>query len=272
MNKNPIGTRKIPPWLIGKTHPEIMDWARKELLGQEPDLDQTTRREIMEGHRKEIFLRPKKKGFYLPTGEFIEALNHSPPIGGDLEKAEEEWDREEVINQWVDKENKNFNKVTTERTNHSLMEYWKHGKRIVEFSESHEISTDKICNALKARGSITEYQTMEHQYCVLFYRWLPHLNNEHPILRFNWKTMAHIVMFGKSDLRICDHVLKQINSEKLNDLTSPEISKLLLDDLEIYFNINEEEKLKIISYRKKLKQKQNLIDEEGDEIKRIIRK
>jgi hypothetical protein len=83
--------------------------------------------------------------------------------------------------------------------------------------------------------------------------------------------MAHIAMFRKRDLSICDHVLKQIQYGILEDLKSPELALLLQDNLNLYPELIEEDRLRILSFRKKLKSKQYLT-EEKEEIKRIIRK
>ncbi len=79
-------------------------------------------------------------------------------------------------------------------------------------------------------------------------------------------------MFGKTDFSICNHVLKQIQRGILEDLKSPELALLLQDNLNLYPELIEEDKLKILSFRTKLKSKLDLTEEEKKEIKRIIRK
>lgn len=270
-----IGIHRIPKHLVGTDRKTILSWARKILKNQEPKLKDTDIRAIRDGKISEIFLEPRIPGTYLPDGTFIQVYDYSPPIGGDLGEAEEMWEQQDKIDNWVRKENKKFNKEKFAESRNKVIELWEHGKRIVNFSDKVSISSNKVIDKLEQMGGIDDYKSMKHEYCVLFHQWKPDLGKDDPVLLLNWKKLAHVLMFGKSDDSIKDYVLKQITNYPLNQLTSPQVALLLQRNLqrpEYEKRYTRGEKKRILDTRKKLKRKEPIGISELEKIVDIIKK
>ncbi len=270
-----IGMHDIPRGLIGAKDSDILAWARSILRGHEPRLTQTQIREIREGKNAKIFLEPKIPGFFLPDGEFVPAYSHRPSIGSDMREAEERWQLEEQIDAWVDDENKRFNKSCWSKSSNQLLELWEHGKRIDDFASGRGIPLAEIFLKLEQRGSEDDYESMKHEFCVAFYRWKRDLKPDDSVLSLNWKKLAHIIMFGKSDDAIKEHALRHVVSAPFNELTSPEISLLLQDNLgkeSCRQKFSDEEKSAIMETRARLKKLEEIVPDQAVRVVDIIRK
>lgn len=266
-----IGFHPIPKQLIGSSTETILNWARKILLGQEPNLKKSDITAIREGKISKIFLEPKIPGTYLPDGTFIKAYDYKPTIGEDFEKADQVWEKEEELDTWAEEENKIF----TKQSKNKIRDLWEHGKRIVEFSDKMKIPLQKIYEKLEQRGTNDAYTAMKHEYCVLLYQWKKDLNESDPVLSLTWKKIAHIVMFGKPDNSLKDHILKFIITYPLNVLTSPEVALLLQENLqreEYSKKFSETEQIEILNIRNRLKSKEQIEITELEKIVNIIKK
>jgi len=266
-----IGYHPIPKQLIGSSNETILNWARKILLAQEPNLKKSDITAIREGKLSKIFLEPKIPGTYLLNGTFIKAYDYRPTIGEDFEKADQVWEKEEELDTWADEENKIF----TKQSKNKIRDLWEHGKRIIEFSDKMKIPIQKIYQKLEQRGTNNTYTVMKHEYCVLLYQWKKDLKESDPVLSLTWKKIAHIVMFGKSDDSIKEYVISLITSFPLNLLTSPEVALLLQENLqreEYSEKYLETEQMVILNIRNKLKFKQNIEIDELEQVVKIIKK
>jgi len=269
-----IGYHKIPKRLVGANKPTILAWARGILKGQEPKLKDSDIRAVRDGKISEIFLEPRIPGTYLPDGTFIQVYEYSPPIGGDLGEAEKMWERQDKIDNWANEENTRFNKERFRRSQNKIIDMWEHGKRIANFCDKMNISSNKLIDKLEQMGGMNDYKSMKHEYCVLFYQWKSDLRRDDPVLSLNWKKLAHILMFGKSDNSIKDYVLKRITSFPLNQLTSPQVALLLqrnLKRLEYDKKCSEKEKREILNIRKKMKRKEPIEISKLENIVSIIK-
>lgn len=273
--KEIVGYHKIPKELVGAEKKTILAWARRILKGQEPKLKDTDIRAIRSGKISEIFLEPRIPGTYLPDGTFIQVYEYSPPIGGDLREAERMWEQQDEIDNWVFEENRRFNKEKFAESRNKLIGLWEHGKRIIDFCDKMDISPNKLVDKLEQMGGMNDYKSMKHEYCVLFYQWKPDLKKNDPVLLLNWKKLAHILMFGKSDNLIKDYVLKKITDHPLSLLTSPQVALLLqrnLKRLEYNERYSNKEKKEILNIRKKMKRKEEITISELENIVNIIKK
>jgi len=272
--KEIIGYYKIPEYLKNAENREILNWARKILLGQEPKLEGKDLKKIKEGKLKEIFIEPRIPGTFLADGTFIQLYEYSPPIGGDLQKAEEIWQKQDEIEKWVKKENKKFNKSSMTK-NPEIKILWKHGRDIVKFSEKMDITLLELYKKLVQLGGKNSYKSMKHEYCVLFYQWKPDLKDNDLVLELNWKKLAHVIMFGKSDNLIKDYVLKLSSEYPLNQLNSSQLAILLQENLKKpklnkKYNLNE--KKEILTVRKSIKKQEEIEIKKLEYIVKIIQK
>src|SRR3990172_5358974 len=105
-----VRVREVPPGLRKKSNKEILAWAREQLNGQEPNLNQKTLMRIRSGEQTVVKLQPRQPGFFLPGGEFVPAYEHAPEFGEDLDESDKLWAAEEHDREWVDHENEIFNR------------------------------------------------------------------------------------------------------------------------------------------------------------------
>ncbi len=192
-----IRHRTVPSTLIGKSIDEIKEWASSQLNGQEADLSGDMIRRIKQGELKEVVLRPKRKGFFLPDGTFVEAFEFTPEIGGDLDEAEKVWEREEADNSWIDEENERFNKLTLESSDQPVLLMWEHGKRTIEYSTKHNRALYTLqVNAVK-RGKRNQYGLYAHQICTDLYLWKNDATPDDPIFTLTWGHIDCIIKFSR---------------------------------------------------------------------------
>lgn len=227
-DKGIIGVREIPTFLKGKnvSTDDILDWARKQLRGVEPELSLNEIRKIKSGQINRIYLRPRRPGFFLPDGKFIEAFNYKPEFGEDLDRAEEIIIKEEKNNTWADDENSKFNKSTLNKSPHKLLQMWEHGKRIELYSKDNNTSSSQLLHLLDRRKGPNCYSRHTHQTCLDFYRWKPRLTEGDSIIQWRWERVDDILRFSKhNDVR--DYLVTLLETTPLGTLTDDKLSRLL---------------------------------------------
>jgi hypothetical protein len=269
-----VRRRRVPKKLVGRKQKEILEWARSELNGEEPNLKSGDLRKIREGEISEVTLRPKKKGFFLPDGTFVEAFDYSPEIGGDLEKAEEIWDEEEQVREWVDVENERFNKTAVEESNCPLRLMWEHGKRIEEFSQENGTPIFRLQNTLVERGGADSYALQSHQFCTDLYDWRPDATLDDRIFTLSWELVDAMLRFSRrSDIR--DHVKEVVISELVDNLSEREVTRLLGTKGPNYYpedkTLTDAERETVNEIRRRLLDKENLDPQSISMIRDIYR-
>lgn len=263
-----IGTYNVPDRLVGASNSDILHWARKKLNGQEPNLTVSKLKGIREESIKKVFLEPKTPGTYLPDGSFVEALTYTPTIGDDFAEAEKEWEKEEELSIWIKEENERFNKNRNKKNN---LDYWEHGKRIVQFANQVDEPTHVICRKLGELGVEGDYSWLSHSLHVDFYDWKPNIEEKDPVLRLTWKTISDILMFGRSSNEMKDFILKELQSAPLNQLKTQEVYMLLNGNLENY-GYPVEATVSIDNARQRLRQMAMIEEGEKQEIIQILKK
>ena len=223
-----IRKRRVPDKFRSKNArvQDILEWARGELNGVEPDLGKDLIERIKSGEVTEVFLRPKKHGFFLPGGEFVEAFDFQPSVGGDLDEAEKQWESEEDDNAWAEDENKRFNKRTVENHDRIVESMWEHGRRIVNYANEHKRSVSGLLHRLDRRKGPNDYARHTHQTCLDLYRWLPNLQPSDIIFDWNWERIDSILRFSNNkDVR--DHLLNLLRGTNLRVVPDDRLSRLL---------------------------------------------
>lgn len=232
-NEGAIRKRPVPSKFISKNvrDKEIVEWARNELNGQEPEFIGHLRRnelfkKIKTGEITEVTIKPKKPGFFLPDGRFIEALKFSPELGDDLKQAEERWDLEEKNNEWADHENQKFNKTAIENSQRVGALLWEHGKRIEDYASVGIISAASILHLLGDRPTSDSYSRHTHQTSLDFYRWKPNLTKESPLLDWSWERIDTVLRFSiVTDVR--DYLTELLEITELGELSDEQLARLL---------------------------------------------
>ena len=263
-----IGTYNVPERFVGASDREILEWARNILNGQEPKLTGNIKKGIREGRIKRVFLEPKTPGTFLPDGSFVEALAYTPTIGDDFAEAEKEWDKEAMITKWIKEENERFNKKRNKTNN---LDYWEHGRRIVQFADQVDEPTHVICRKMGELGVEGDYGWLSHSLHVDFYYWKPNIRENDPVLRLTWKTISDILMFGRSSNEMKDFILEDLQSDPFNQLKAQDVYLLLNGNLENY-GYPVEDKIIIDKTRRKFRQMAKMDDEEKQEIIRLLKK
>lgn len=248
-----IGTYDVPSYLIGAKRKDVEDWARNILRGQEAKLDRKTKDGILGGNISQVFLEPIAPGTYLPNGEFIEAMEYSPAIGDDFSKAEEVWAIEERFRDWIHEENERFNKNSTRQSNNNPIDYWEHGRRIVQLSEEINKPTSHICRELGKSMVEGNYRWLSHSLHVDFYNWKPNLDENDQVFLLVWKSISDILMFGRSSIKMKDYILCDLVSAPFNQLNSQEIYMFLNGNLTKH-GFSDDESIIIENGRQKYRQ------------------
>lgn len=205
---------------------EVMDWARQQLNGQEPDLNNKTINKIMCGDIKSVFLKPRKPGFFLPDGSFVEAFNFKLEFGADLDEVENKIDQEERSNIWADSENSLFNKDILNNGTDVLQKMWEHGSRIQRFAEENNTSSALLLRVLDQRKDKNGYSRHAHQTCLDFYRWKPDLQQDDELLNWSWERIDDVLRFSKFN-GIRDHLEKLLKTTSLRHVRDDQLSRLL---------------------------------------------
>jgi hypothetical protein len=212
--------------LIGETHAKIRAWARGKLNGEEPDLKAKVLRKISAGELREVVLRPKRKGFFLQDGTFVEAFDYSPMFGEDLDEAEKRWDEEERVKEWVDAENQRFNRKTVEGSQTYLRVMWEHGKRVVQFSDETATPIFRLQQTLADRGGEDGYSLQTHQFCTDFFRWLPSVAANDPVFGWSWELTDALLRFSR-DNTVRNHVKETVIAQLASRFSQRDIVRLL---------------------------------------------
>lgn len=223
-----IGSHKIPENLRRPStkDEEIVAWARDELNGQEPALTKAEIKQIKEGERESIFLRPRKPGFFLPNGTFVEAFNYSPEFGDDLKDAAGRWDVEESDRKWADRENAHFNKSTASGDPRFSEMMWEHGRRIAERAMEQRVAASRYLILLDERSAKESYRRHTHQTALDFYRWIPDHERAAHFFKWRWERIDSVIRFSSVN-SVRDCVAHVLGSSRLGTLRDDQISRLL---------------------------------------------
>jgi hypothetical protein len=231
----------------------IIEWARKELGGVEPDLNMKDVNRIRNGEIREIILTPRKPGVYDPeTGEFIETFDVDIAPTDSFEEIDEKVKIERERREWVDKENREFNKETDSS---SCYEWWCHGKRMAEYLNSDPISKSYQWRLLAKRGGkLTHYGRQVHERCYDFYELLNDVNEDHPAFALSWWEIVDLIMGYKKimgrewrDKPESFTLLVELFSDpSLRDMNQKAVRKLI--DLADDYN-SEEERMLCVMFR-----------------------
>ncbi len=223
-----VRKRKVPDELRAKNVRErdVLEWARGELNGVEPDLGTDLIRKIKSGEVTEVVLRPKRPGFFLPDGTFVEAFEYQPSFGEDLDEAEKQWEGEEADNAWVDEENRLFNKRTVENQPRIGEALWEHGRRIVNHANENQRSVSRILHLLDRRKGPDGYARHTHQTCVDFYRWIPELQTSDSILDWKWERIDSVLRFSNDD-HVRNHLKSLLETTDLGRVRDDLLARLL---------------------------------------------
>jgi len=197
LRSSPIGRHSVPGRLVNQTQKAIRAWAREMLRGEEADLAVEDVRRIQKGELHEIFLRPKKKGFFTNEGVFVEAFEYEPGFGDDLDEAEKKWEIEEKEKEWIDQENRFFNQRTNELAKKPTLAMWEHGKRIVQYANKSGIPLYSLQVTLARRGGEGGYSLYAHQVCTDLYLWKKDAMDDDPIFSLTWGHIDCIIKFSR---------------------------------------------------------------------------
>lgn len=187
----------VPAKLKGKSVENVKAWAREQLNGEEADLKADEIRQIRAGELTQILLRPKRKGFFLPTGEFVEAMG-AIKVNEDLEESDREIQEREEDYEWVDAENKRFNKDVVPDDATAMRHHWEHGKRIEEYVGAKSRPPFRIHSLLAKRSKKGGYGIRTHQTATDLYRWRPNAAENDPIFGWTWQVADAVLKFSKS--------------------------------------------------------------------------
>lgn len=204
----------------------VLEWARGELNGVEPDLTRDLIQRIQSGEVTEVVLRPKRPGFFGPDGKFIDAFEYPLDFGGDLDEAEEHWEKEEEDNAWVDEENNRFNKKVVETCPRIGQALWEHGKRIETYAQDRQRSVSRLLHLLDRRKGPDGYARHTHQTCLDFYRWRPNLQASDALLDWRWERIDAVLRFS-SDNRVRDHLNTLLETSELGAMRDDLLARLL---------------------------------------------
>lgn len=226
-----IGRRKVPEYLQrkGVSNKDVLDWARTELYGVEPDLRVEMIRKIKSGELAEVFLRPKKAGFFVSDGgsiTFIEAYRYRPSFGQDLEEAERHWEQEEKQREWADEENLLFKRTTVNSHPRIGQALWEHGKRIVTYAEQDGLSVSSLLQLLDRRKGPDGYTRHTHQTSVDFYKWKPNVGAADPVLDWKWERIDAVLRFSSRN-QVRDHLRAVLESTELGKMRDFQLTRLL---------------------------------------------
>ena len=185
---------QVPSSLIGSGKKRILAWARSKLDGEEADLNAEDWRGINLGTTREVLLKPKKAGFFLPSGEFVEALG---PIkfGEEVDEADRNIEVRERDNTWADDECKRF-KQPDGKNVHAI---WEHGSRIAEYAHEGGRPLWAIHKLLEKRGGMDGYSLHAHQTASHLFEWRPHADSNDPIFKWTWELADAVVKFSKEN-------------------------------------------------------------------------
>lgn len=203
----------VPARLQDSPREDVYEWARNELNGEEPDLSQTDVDDIRDGKVKKIELKPKKEGFFLPNGEFVEAYDHAPSFGEELEDAESKWAQEERDREWVDEENERFNKTAVDDETR-ILEFWRHGKRLHQYLEEEGRPPYTIKSLLARRAGPKGYGRWAHKTALNLYRWRPDASPDSTIFGWTWGLVDALLQFS-DDHEIRDRARQLIEDDLL---------------------------------------------------------
>lgn len=204
----------------------MLEWAREELLGVEPDLGKDLIQKIKSGEVTEVNLKPKKPGFFLPDGTFVEAFEYQPAFGEDLDEAEKHWEAEEEDRDWVDEENKRFNKTVVENHPRIGQALWEHGQRIEVYAGQKQRSVSGMLHLLDRRKGPDGYARHTHQTCLDFYRWKPELQVSDPLLNWKWERIDAVLRFSNRN-QVRDHLRTILESTELGRMRDDQLTRLL---------------------------------------------
>ncbi len=232
-NEGAVRKRSIPHRYVGKgvKDGDIIEWARLELNGEEPEfVGPLHKRELFDkiktGEVTEVTIRPKKLGFFHPNGTFIEAYKYSPGIGDDLEKAEEKWDVEEKNNKWADQENEKFNKKVIANSKRIGELFWEHGERIEYYAKKGTISPASILHLLDNRRTQDSYSRHSHQTSLDFYRWKPKIGKDSPLLDWSWERIDTVLRFS-NNLSVRDFLAELLSTTDLGLISDEQLARML---------------------------------------------
>jgi hypothetical protein len=198
---------QVPSALVGAGKRKIREWARSKLNGQEADLKQVDIEEVNRGTRKEVLLKPKKAGFFLPSGEFVEALGPIK-LSEDVEEADRNIELRERDNMWTDEECNRFKQPGG--TN--VRALWEHGQRIAAYVDEYDRPLWAIHKLLAKRGGKDGYSLHAHQTASHLFEWRPHADTNDPIFKWTWEVADAVVKFSKQN-HIRDLVATLIEEE-----------------------------------------------------------
>lgn len=189
---------QVPRELVGSDRGDVYKWAREQLHGQEADLSQTDVDQIRNGEVHVIRLQPKKEGFFLPDGDFVEAFDHSLSFGDDLGEAEEQWEMEEEAREWVDEENERFNKTTVDSETR-IWETREHGKRLAEYIDQHDMSASRMKRLLPRRAGPDGYGRWTHETALRLYKWKPEAVETEPVFQWSYGLLDAVLAFSSEN-------------------------------------------------------------------------
>ena len=224
-----VRRRTLPEWLRGENFSDrkFMEWARAELGGEEPhNLEVVTKKAIKMGQTNEVWIRPRKPGFFGPDGRFIEAFEYAPGFGEDLKEADRQWDQEEQDREWADGENRKFNKSTVVPGPGSAGFLWEHGRRISEYVGSSGRPASTILQLLDRRKTAEGYTRHTHQTSYDLYRWMPELVPDSPVLGWSWERIDAVLRFS-NDNRVRKRVLGLLTRPEMAGLSDLQVTRLL---------------------------------------------
>jgi hypothetical protein len=186
---------QVPPSLVGKSRTKILEWARSKLDGQDADLKRADTDEITAGTIKEVLLKPKKAGFFLPTGEFIESLGPIK-LKDDIETADRQMETLERDNAWADEECRRFKKPDGDKNVRAI---WEHGQRIAAYVKANERRPFTVHKLLEKRGGKDGYSLHAHQTASKLFEWRPNANADDPIFKWTWELADAVLKFSKKN-------------------------------------------------------------------------
>ena len=185
---------QVPSGLVRTGKTKILEWARSKLNGQEADLRQVDIDEINHGTRTEVLLKPKKAGFFLPSGEFVEALGPIK-LSEDVEEADRNIELLERDNTWTDEECKRFKQPDGT----SVLAIWEHGQRIAAYVDEYDRPLWAMHKLLAKRGGRDGYSLHAHQTASHLFEWRPNANPNDPIFTWTWELADAVVKFSRQD-------------------------------------------------------------------------
>lgn len=185
---------QVPSALVGARKTKILEWARSKLNGQEADLKQADIDEIGHGTRKEVLLKPKKAGFFLPSGEFVEALGPIK-LSEDVEEADRNIEQRERDNKWTDEECERFKQPD----GMNVRAIWEHGRRIAAYAGEYDRPLWAIHKLLAKRGGKDGYSLHAHQTASHLFAWRPLADPNDPIFAWTWELADAVVKFTKEN-------------------------------------------------------------------------